>query len=299
MKFENLEFLIVLNESYDFKKALDDDFLESFPNLKFFYFKYVGLFIYPSLAEQKRSLNDRKCLYYHYNDSYEYSENFDYANWPKYVEHRGQLGHFPHDLYADNFNKLVDCRIPFHYFTENFLSLCVLEVGRVLKVNERLLVQFLKGISLFNLGLRNEFNLGQEFFDEVADFLSVDCLSLYESTLSRLHDFAFPSKLNFTGFGFYYDRVHPREAILMTLKKPSCYHFDFIHSSQFFYRDREYKQHEDNTDDSDREIPQMRSKIVKRADHFYCTRCGWSSESDPNFSDAILDSVIDHVVEPK
>lgn len=40
------------------------------------------------------------------------------------------------------------------------------------------------------------------------------------------------------------------------------------------------------------------SNIHKIIDGFYCARCGWASERDPNFSDAVVESVIEHIETP-
>lgn len=168
--------------------------------------------------------------------------------------------------------------------------------------DQHLLIQFLKTASLCVFIIDKEFNLGQNFFNEISEFLTLDSLVCYDKTFSGLSEFSFLTKLNFNHFNFYHDRIKPREAILSIIKKPSCRLFQFEHSSSSYYKNREKynRAHEvdaeDENYDGDYDGTHFRCETISKKDgYFWCERCGWTSEKDLNFSDAIVESVICHV----
>lgn len=303
-KFKNLECLVLYNQyeiPYQFRFAedrpvvqlLSDDFLKSFPNLKFFFSNKhsSASVVYTNLEKQKRqfNLNDLRCLEYysHYN-----REILDPENFQKYAEHREQLRYYPNELDVSDINKLMDCPVLLRYLKENYMSLVALDLGRV--SNEALLIEFLRSTTIISLGIGKFCNLGQEFFDEIACFLTIGRLYIDDRVLRRLRDFSFLTKLNFDYFSFSFKQFDPREAILIILKKPSCYHFDFNYS-RFKHEDLYEEDDSIKEEWDDRDWGRRCCVIHKIIDGFYCGRCGWTSDRDPNFSDAAAESVIKHL----
>ena len=105
------------------------------------------------------------------------------------MEHREQLRYYPNELYVPDVDKLMYCPILLRYFKENYLSLYGFELGMV--SNQALVAQFLKSTSFHCLDIGKMCNLEQEFFDEIADFLTVAMLRLNDRALRPLRDSSF------------------------------------------------------------------------------------------------------------
>ena len=285
-RFENLERLVISYGRPPYqntieKRVLSDDFLEDFPKLKILLTDNLNPPDHSDLERQKKkfNLNELKCV------QFDLVEYFDYANWQTLLQQAEQFGCWPAKLCA-NFNELINCQIPRHYFKESYFNLSSLAVGRV--SDQSLLIELLKSIRIDDeLGLTNEFNLGQDFFDEIAEFLTIPRLLLFESTLNRLNDFAFLTKLNFFGFSLYFERF-PREAISTVLKKPTGYQFNLSN----YHSESQWL---DNEDGFNTPQTEFLHNVLKRTDDFYCYTCGFKSERDPNFSDALIESFLQHL----
>lgn len=160
-------------------------------------------------------------------------------------------------------DKLMYCPILLRYFKENYLSLYGLELGMV--SNQALVVQFLKSTSFHCLDIGKMCNLEQEFFDEIADFLTVAMLRLNDRALRPLRDFSFLTKLNFRFFSFYFKHCDPREAVLTILKKPSCYYFNFNRlNEKFKYEEDSIEENSNSEEDSESEFLIMKRILSMR-----------------------------------
>lgn len=281
-KFENLECLFLQyhyndlhwdDPKYNFlpgsHQVLVNDFLESFQNLKLLFSRLLPI-DYVNLDKQKLklNLNELKCLP-------SFKADLDNANWQKYVKHRQYLRQLPYEFNLD-FNQIVDCKIPLYHFKENYFVVKLLEVGEV--ADQSALVEFLKSARIDHLGLKQEFNLGQDFFDQIANFLTVDSIELFASTLNRLTDLSVLTRLNFSHFTLLNSKRRPREAILTVLRKPTCYTFVVNSSEDVRYPPSCY--------------------IIKRIDDLFCTTHEFASEKGLKFSEDIIHSTFDHIKNP-
>ena len=227
IEFPNLECLVFpdvrdnvcdqIRNSSENLRLFGDDFLESLPSLRFFYFP--GFRDSPILEEEKRKLNRKDlniCDASQIHESFSYK--FDYKNWSKYLEHRNELSHWPT---AKNlvFNKLIDCKIPLKYFKENYLQVSQLKVRQV--PDQALLVNFLKKVRIKYLVLEYDCNLGQSFLDETADSISFNSLALDECVWNRLTDPSVLSRLNVFYMEVYFQQFQ-RGATLAMLQNPTC-----------------------------------------------------------------------------
>lgn len=284
--FENLECLVISCDRLpheETNRLLGDDFLQHFPKLKILLTDNLKPIDHSNLERQKRkfNLNELKCV------RYELTEDFDHANWPKYVQHREQLRCWP-TISCANFGQLINCQMPLHYLQDCYLNLSCLVVGKV--PDQLPLVEFLKSVRINTLALANEFNLVQNFFDEIAQFLTVRRLNLFESTLNRLNDLHFLTKLNFNSLHLYFERL-PREVISTVLKKPACHDLQVRN----YHSEAEWSELPDGFNIPDTEFVHM---VAKRIDDFYCISCGFKSDRDPNFSDALIASFLSHLENP-
>lgn len=294
-EFSNLECLVLFTENSPkfFKHErdrpiykLDEDFFEELPNLKFLFvprdeYDYSAL----SAAKRKFNLEDVKIL----DLENEYYDEFGYTNWHRYVEHRQQLRRWPNHFCVE-FTKLINCKIALSHFKENYLRIFLLTVRHV--TSEPLLIEFLRNVKIEILSLDYDFNLGQSFFDEIADFLTVRSIYSYGSALAGVSDPSVLSRMKFDEFELKYDQYDqfPRQVVLAILQNPSCRKSTFSHYSEMIA----------DLDEENRKIPKdldyrFLHRIRRENGVFYCLQCVWSSAKDPKCSQDLLGAMIHHI----
>lgn len=95
---------------------------------------------------------------------------------------------------------------------------------------QSLLVKLLRNAKINSLVLDYDLNLGQSFFDEIADFVTVNLLRSYQSAWSRVKRSSGTKQAELFGaFELHYEQL-PRQVVL---QKPSCYALDFHRYSGF------------------------------------------------------------------
>lgn len=265
-------------------QTISDNFLSSFPSLKFLFSFLLTSADEENLEEQKRKLNLNNLIFL----DFDYCQELDCGNWQKYASRREQFRFYPGGLGA-SFSKLVRCQIPFDYFKEDYLNLVELQVGHV--VDQSALVDLLKSTRLLYIDFKHDLNLEQEFFDEIACFLTVQRVSFFESTLNRLSDLSVLTKFNFREISLRFERL-PLAVISILLKKPSCYDLTFQRYSGWI---------EDPLENGELQPDETYGHyhhLVKRVNDFYCTTCLLIGKSDPTFSDAFIETVARHIDNP-
>lgn len=249
-------------------RLFGDDFLETLPKLKFLFFEkaYCTRSSLPRLVEEKRKfkLNDLKIL-----NCLDFIYPFDYQNWPRYLEHKEHLKYWPSEVDLV-FDKLITFRVPLGLFKENYLKISTLKVRQT--DNQTLLVDFLRNIEFTHLVLKNDCNLGQCFFNEIADSsVSIPSLTLYG--WHQFSDLTVLSRLNMATFVVYYQKFH-REAALAVLSNSACLTFRF--------------------DLCQVNCPQVH--IIRRVkDEFYCQPCAWISIKDRAPSEHPMEVTLKHI----
>ena len=288
-EFTNLECLVIfsklrgLDDNEEFRQTyqLGDDFLGSLPNLKFLFVPESEA-DYSALEAEKRKFKlDNLRISDHERDLFE----FDYVNWRRYVENIEQLRSWPCG-FAVEFSKLLNSKIPIRHFKANHLRISTLGVRQV--TDQSLLVEFLKNVKIKYLKLKYDFNLGnQSFFDQIADFLTLKQLSLYESAWTEVSDPSVLSRLNCLEYKLYFSQL-PRQVVLAVLTNPSSFLINFYRCSGL----------EDFNEDLDLLPDFMESYfhyIKKKKNVFYCCNCKWTSARDPNCSEDLIGGTIQHV----
>ena len=213
--FVNLKCLTM--SSHTINESLKNEFLKYLPNLKFlfiiFYLKPNEPSFLNKLESQKRkyNLNDLKII--------EHEDLFDYKNWRKYIELKEQIHLWP-DGFDVDFKEMINCKIPFNYFEENYLCVKSLKIDNV--PDQSQLVEFLKKIDLSDGKLIFSYgcNLDQGFFDELPNYLSIDFITIYGDLFYKLTDYTFLSKLNFHKIEFHFYQL-PYQVVCNMLKNPS------------------------------------------------------------------------------
>ena len=231
--FVNLKCLKIHNV-YELNKLLNNDFFKNLPNLKILFLSYNDE--YPlhlsKLESQKRkyNLNDLQVI--------EHKYSFDYKNWRNYIELKEQIHRWPYGFYLD-FNELINSKVPFNYFEENYLPIHILKIGNV--PDQTRLVAFLKKLDFSStiLMFRYGCNLTQDFFDELPSYLSINLLCFYGDLFYRLTDYTFLSKLNFRTIRIPFHQL-PYQVIWNLLKNPSVLvsHFYKFEQSSDLQTDR-------------------------------------------------------------
>ena len=230
-------------------------------------------------SKQKLKLEDLKILDHEKDSLYE----FDYTNWRKYAGYRKQLRAWPNDFRVE-FTKLINCKIPFSHFKENYLRIRDLTVRQV--TSERLLVEFLKNVKIRTLSLDYDFNLGQSFFDEIANFLTVKEFNSYESTWTSVSDASVLDRMNFRKVELQFNQL-PRQIALAILKKPFCLIMTFKSYSGW----RQSFVEENRKTSNGKHF-----HIIRKANGvFYCIHCKWSSAKDPKCLEDSFEGVIHHI----
>lgn len=290
-RFENLECLVLKNYRTIFHQdfstcLLSDDFLSALPSLKFLFSTFTrNRPDRPNLERQKKKfkLNDLIC-----QDIDGCRERFDYNNWQAYLQYKEQVSFYPEKFKAD-FSELINCQLPLHHFKEDYLKLVGLNVGNV--TDRSGLIELLKSTKLQWLYLNHDFSLEnvQDFFDEIAYFLTLEGLSLFEATLNQLTNFAFLEKLNFKSLTLKYEQL-PEAFVSIALKKPSCYYFNLQSYSGWYEIDGELKIND---------VQGAYHSIEKHENSFFCSSCGFASETGPTSSDALVKSIVGHLDEPE
>ena len=184
------------------------------------------------------------------------------------------------------FNLLLECQIPQQHFEENFLQIGLFLVGQV--TNQSLLVEFLRRVNIEILDLNYDFNLGQSFFDEIADFLTVKELVAYESSLNGLSDYSPLSRLNVCRIQFYFEQLQAPLASAI-LKSSSCVLIDFM-------------QFAGSVEDEERGLCPLiilsSSHLIKKVkNQFYCQQCRWTSAK--NCSKDPIEGTVLHIQRKK
>ena len=281
--FVNLKCLRMVADSVN--KSLNNEFLKNLPSLKFLFLIFRFHTNEPPFQSKlesqkwKYNLNDLKII--------EHEDLFDYKNWKKYIELKEQILRWP-DGFHINFNELINCKIPFNYFEENYLPIKILKIDYV--PDQSQLVAFLKKLDLSRskLILRYGCNLDQDFFDELPSYLSIDTIYIYGDLFYRLSDCTFLSKLNFGSIYFIFCQL-PFQAVWNMLKNPS-----FIITN--FYK---VKQSNDLQTDQDKHDCELKYRFYKNEDSTYgdCTYGDSNNdeEDDSHFQIDEIDDVIRHI----
>ena len=231
--FVNLKSLKIHNVD-ELNKLLNNDFFKNLPNLKFLFLFYNDE--YPlhlsKLESQKRkyNLNDLEVI--------EHKDLFDYKNWKNYIKFKEQIHLWPYGFNLD-FNELINCKVPFNCFEENYLPIDSLEIENV--PDQSRLVAFLKKLdfSSTELMFRYGCNLDQVFFDELPSYLSINTIYFYGDLFNRLTDYTFFSKLNFRTIHITFYQL-PYQVIWNMLNNPSVLvsHFYKFEQSSDLQTDR-------------------------------------------------------------
>ena len=250
--FVNLKCLRMVADSV--KKSLNNEFLKNLPSLKFLIlfsrFDNESPF-QRNLESQKRkyNLNNLKVI--------EHEDLFDYKNWRKYIELKEQIHRWP-DGFEVDFKELINFKVPFNYFEENYLLIKILKIDHV--PDQSQLVAFLKKMDFSRSKLIFKYgcNLDQYFFDEIPSYLSIECINFYGDLFYRLTDYTFITKLNFRSIYLNFHQL-PYQAVWNMLKNPS-----FCHSS--FYK---FEQSNDLQKDREKNDYDLRYEFYKNEDSSY------------------------------
>ena len=214
-----------------------NEFLKKLPNLKFIFLRYS---LYKDETNFKGKLESQKWKY-NLNDLkvIEYEGLFDYTNWRNYIEPKGQIHQWPYGFSVD-FSELINFKVPFNYFEENYLPIGCLKIDNV--PDQSQLVAFLKKLYFSDSQLIFSYgcNLDQYFFDEIPSYLSIDCIDFYGDLFYRLTNYTFLSKLNFRVIYLNFHQL-PYQVVWNILKNPSVHTFHFFKFEQYsdFQTDRD------------------------------------------------------------
>ena len=255
------------------------------PSLKFlFAFKEH---IDPARLREKleSNLNDLK-----YFDHATYFPRFNYSNWNLYLQNREQLKYWPAEFNL-GFTKLVNYEVPFSPFEDNFLQIAGLAVRHV--TDQQPLIEFLRNVKIERLFLDYGFNLGQSFFDEITDFLTVEFLNSFESAWSGVSDLSVLSKLNVCHFCLYVKQEllpHQHPVISSILRNPFCLTLEIRPYTG-------WENYEGWLGFENHKVPVESSRawhrIKKSKNEFHCEKCDWTCT--PNcFEDSLME-IINHI----
>ena len=294
-KFENLEVLIFANLDYTVDKRLDrdrekgtattllfkEDFLNALPGLKYLFYPW---FLRP-IDSQKLNAGKRK---YNLNDLKIFDKKIAPQfgeidiDWRIYLKHRKQLRYWP-DEFEIVFDKLIDYQISLDHFKEGYFRISKLIVRHV--ADQQPLVDLLRIGQNFSLELgeeSNRCNVGQSFFNEIADSrCSSRKWTLDETTFDRMNDFSVLSRLIINRFVITFQQVH-RGPFIALLRNPHCFLFRF-HNYQGFSSG--YL----NLD------PKYCHNIQRAGDEFICQSCGWISSNDPDRLEDPVEVTVRHI----
>ena len=225
--FVNLKCLTMFTHTIN--ESLKNEFLKYLPNLKFLFIIFDLNTNEPPFLnklesqKEKYNLNDLKVI--------EHEDLFDYKNWRNYIELKEQIHWWP-DGFDVDFKELINCKVPFNYFEDNYLRVKSLKIGNV--PDQSQLVAFLKKIDLSEAVLLFSYgcNLDQDFFDELPSYLSTDFIYIYGDLFYRLTDYTFLSKLNFRKIKFHFYQL-PYQVVWNLLKNPSWWFSIYYKFEQF------------------------------------------------------------------
>ena len=256
-------------------RSFGDDFLKSLPSLKLLYFdgnmNDLDLAVLGA-EKEKFGMKNLKII-----QDEEPFEEFNYRNyWLRYVQHKQQLMNWPKD-FEIVFDKLINYRIPLDLFKENYLRIRELKVRLV--ADQPLLVDFLRKTDIGQLTLDYDCNLGQSFFDEIADSVTLNDLALQGYDCGRLSDPSVLSKLRIFRLEMHFQQF-PRDAVLAMLNNRPCFMLGFYKFDEFMdappEEDGEDGRREPNT------IGRFSHNTQRVGSDFLCHTCGWISSNDPN-----------------
>ena len=254
------------------ERLFGKDFLKSLPGLKLLVSRSFGHLDLAELEREKLEfgLKNLKILEItkFFKDGF---RAFDYANWKRYVDELN-FSYWPDEIDIW-FDKLLTHQVPLDLFKKNFFRIAVLKIRHV--SDQRLLADFLRKTDVSALDLEPGCNLGQNFFDEIADSVSVRYVRLYESVWDRLSDVSVLSRLNMNTFEVHFEEFLA-EAIVAVLSNPACFEFGFYDASHRVYKIRSWQRDDD--------------------DEFYCS-CWWYSWKHPDRQKkGSIEVTIDHIL---
>lgn len=287
--FKNLEILFLRGINYEVRDDLENgqellanDFLKKLRRLEFVLFeRKPEMACLDKLEAQKEKYNlDDLEMYY---DSLPH--RFDYENWSFYTEYREQLRYWPGELNL-RFHKLIEHQVSLGLFKEGYFKIERLKVRQV--DNQAPLVDLLRKVRVPTLQLDYDCNLGQSFFDEIADSAIVfDRLKLEERLCNRLNDPSVLTRLNVFVFDLSYQHF-PSEASLALLRNRTSFRLNFFQYEELYDWGEEdgILRQEPNTRDYHR--------LIKTGNDFYCSVCEWVTCKESNYSQDPLGVVLKH-----
>lgn len=266
-------------------RVFGEDFLESLPSLKLLAFKKYRGFDLPKLKAEKLKFTRKNLKILEFSQLYkDLPREFDYQNWGGYVN---ELRYWPDNLDLV-FDKLLKYKIPLVLFEEkNFFRISELVVRRV--ADQELLVDFLRKTKVAVLHLGYDCNLGQSFFDEIADSVPLKALFLDESVWCRFSDFSVLRRLNMFSFELNFRQFRP-DATLAVLNNPACFKYAFILYDRLIGMGKGRRMEPRLLWDRSHRIQRVRER--KDLDSFYCETCEWK---DPNGRLECSIEVIEHL----
>ena len=280
-------FEVVVIERQRVLRSFGDDFLKSVPSLKFLYFdgNMNGSDLPKLEAERgKFGMENLKIV----DDEGPFAV-FDYLNWPRYVQ---QLRNWPGENLFLVFDKLINCQIPFDLFKENYLRIEELKVRLV--ADQPLLADFLRKVKISQVILEYDCNLGQSFFDEIADSVTLSGLILEGYDWSRLSDPSVLNKLMVLRFEVYYQQFY-REVALAVLNNRACFWLCFYKFEEFMDVIPEEVGEDGELRKEPNELIRFGHTTRRVGSEFYCQTCGWISSNDPNRLEDPVRVTLQHV----
>lgn len=265
-------------EMWAAKRLLDVDFLKSLPNLKLFFFDSdtESLDLAELGAEKERF--GMKNLQIVYEDEIA-RENFNYRNSRHYAQHKQLLKNWPGGNFNLVFDKLIKCKVPLDLFKENYLNICELKVRQV--ADQSLLVDLLSSVRTVILVLQHDCNLGQSFFNEIVDSVTLKELNLNGYDWSRLTDPSVLSRLNVHRFVVNYRHFLPN-VVRAVLSNRTTFTFGFYKFEELMDAFGEEDSEDGEPRQEPNEIPKFCHCLLRAGNAFNCRSCGWTSSNDRN-----------------
>ena len=271
------------------ERLFGKDFLRLLPDLKLLVSKGFCSFDLAELEREKRKFGLKNLKILQHSEFYENAfRDFDYANWRRYV---GELRYWPDEIDIW-FDKLLTHQVPLDLFKKNFFRIAGLKVRHV--PDQRLLVDLLRKSKVAFLSLEPECNLGQSFFDEIADSVSVIFIKLYGSVWDRLSDVSVLSRLNMNTFEVYFEEFWA-EAIVAVLNNPACFEFGF-YAYDGFYDVEADEDSSPKTKYPSHRVCKIRSWQGGDDDEFYCNCCWYSWKHPDRQKKGSIEVTIDHIL---
>ena len=270
------------------ERRFGEDILRSLPNLKLLILRGYCGFDLPKLEADKRKLDLKNLkileLCKFYKDEF---NEFDYENWKRYL---GELRYWPDPL-DFRFDQLLRYRIPLDLFKENFFRISELLVCEV--DDQQLLIDFLRKTNVVTLHLGYDCNLGQSFFDEIADSVTLDVLQIFDNVWARFSDCSVLSRLNMLTFDLNFQRFRPDA--LAVLNNPACSSYGFYLYDGLSDMGSDARMEPNSLFHCFHHIWRVRS-WQGDDDEFYCRSCGFYSSKQPGrLEEGSIETTIKHV----